>query len=69
MAPIDWIIGFAVICLLFWYANRSNRKRGAVKRRASVQIDLERENYRLRHVLAQMSVENHALRYTPPDRW
>jgi hypothetical protein len=69
MLPIYWIIAFAAIGILFWRAVRSNRKRAKKQQQAVTVSELSNENYRLRHVLAQVSMENHALKYTPPDYW
>ena len=69
MPPIYWIIALAVIGMLFWRAVRSNRKRAKKQQHAVAVSELSKENYRLRHVLAQVSMENHALKYTPPDYW
>jgi hypothetical protein len=69
MPPIYWITAFAVIGILFWRAVRSNRKRAKKQQQAVTVSELSKENYRLRHVLAQVALENHALKYTPPDYW
>jgi len=69
MAPIFWIIGFLVIALLMWRVNKGNVSHGKRRRDAASTSELARENYRLRHVLAQLSVENHALKNTPPEYW
>ncbi|MEI9992786.1 MAG: hypothetical protein WDM86_22480 [Rhizomicrobium sp.] len=69
MAPIFWIIGFLAIGLLMWRASRGNASHGRRRRVAESASELARENYRLRHVLAQLSVENHALKNSPPEYW
>jgi len=69
MAPILWIIGFLMIGVLMWRASRGNARHGRQRRIAASASELARENYRLRHVLAQLSVENHALKNSPPEYW
>jgi hypothetical protein len=69
MPAIYWIIGIALIGVFFWLAVRSNGKRARSRQHSDTEQDLARENYRLRHVLAEMSMENYSLRYTPPDPW
>ena len=74
MPPFYWIIGFVAVAVLLWTAHRSNQKQTQRKSRhrstaEAEAIELERENLRLRHVLAELSMDNHALRYTPPDYW
>ncbi len=62
MAPVYWIIGLIVIAALFWLASRANGHRGGHARQGDSARDLAQENYRLRHVLAQLAVENHDLK-------
>ena len=69
MPPIFWIIGIAVIGILFWRASRGNGKRTKSQQRAVTQRELARENYRLRHVLAEISVENYSLKYPSSEHW
>ena len=69
MASVYLFVGFVVLVLLFWWAMRSNKVPSKAQRRAQLTTDLARENHRLRHVLAELSVENHALKYAPPDNW
>ncbi len=69
MAPIFWIIGFLILGVLFWRAARGNGNHARQRQKAASAADLARENYRLRHVLAQLSVENHALKNSPPEYW
>ena len=70
MPPIYWIIGLIAFGILFWRTLKSNGMRGKTKTGRHVETtELARENYRLRHVLAQMSVENYALKCRPPDHW
>ncbi len=69
MAPIFWIIGLAVLGVLFWRAVRGNGNHDKQRRKAESAADLARENYRLRHVLAQLTLENHALKNSTHDYW
>jgi hypothetical protein len=69
MLPTYWIAGFALIGMFFWLAKRSNGKRARKQRHTDAERELARENYRLRHVLAEMSMENYSLKCTPPDPW
>ncbi len=69
MAPIYWIVGLIVVCALFWQAQKGNRRHSSRQRHAESAANLERENYRLRHVLAELSMENHTLKSRPPDYW
>lgn len=68
MPPIYWIVGLVLFSFLFWQVLKNNGKRGKPRRRAHA-AKLAQENYRLRHVLAQLSVENYALKSAPHDRW
>jgi len=53
--PIYLIIGLISIAVLFWLITRSNRNFGNARRWK----DLARENYHLRHVVAELSMERH----------
>jgi len=67
MSSVYWILSLALLSLLFWQVVKTNGKRGKPRRRAT--RDLAEENHRLRHVLAQLSVENYALKSARHDRW
>ncbi len=69
MAPIYWIVGLVVITLLFWWASRGNGRHLGHKRRLGAATELVQENHRLRHVLAQMAVENHELKNSKTLYW
>jgi len=69
MAPIFWIVGLLVLGVLFWRTMRGNVRHDSRRRDAAATADLEQENLRLRHVLAQLSVENHALKNSLPKYW
>ena len=69
MPPIYWIIGIMIVAGFFWSALKSNKKRARVRLLASSATELARENDRLRHVLAEMTLDNHALRGKVPGRW
>jgi hypothetical protein len=55
MSPIYWISGLAVICVLRWLLKRNNRN----FRDARNSKELARENQRLRHVVAELSMDKH----------
>jgi len=69
MDPFYWIVGLLVIATLFWFAHKSNGRYGGLKRRAGAARELADENYRLRHVLAQLAVENHELKNSSSKYW
>lgn len=69
MPPIYLIIGIVVVGVLFWQTLRANKKRAKVRSLANATAELIQENRRLRHVLAEMSLDNHALKYRQPERW
>ena len=55
MASTYLTIGFIAVVLLGWIVSRSNGKRGRVQRAA----DLARENYHLRHVVTELSMDKY----------
>ncbi|MEI9993823.1 MAG: hypothetical protein WDM91_04455 [Rhizomicrobium sp.] len=69
MTPLYWIVGLIAIVVLFWQAKKGNGTHARRQKHADSAATLERENLRLRHVLAELTVENHALKYRPPDYW
>ncbi len=69
MTPFYWIIGLFAIATLIWLANRANGRHGSRKHRGRADRDMADENYRLRHVLAQLAVENHELKNSPSRYW
>jgi len=62
MLLIDLVIGFFVAGVLLWSTNRSR----AHSRRAN---ELAKENYRLRYVVAELSMDKHSLNGSFSGRW
>lgn len=59
MSPIYWISGLVAICVLRWLLRRNNRN----FREARNSKDLARENQRLRHVVAELTMDKHDPEY------